>query len=136
MSTGNSWQLYALSSMKRRVVRQCAFDETRKIVYHSHCTTVFNSGGTNYPQGPRNIVSYLVRRGDDRAALHRRGSVLAPDHDFDVPHRIDANTFVQDFHQARLFFEGLKQFAHLLRTGKLRFGEDVERAVQVYCACS
>jgi len=118
--------------MKRRFVRKRAFDEARKIVYHSHHASVLNSHRTHDTQRTKDLVAYLVGRSNYRATLHGRSGVLSADDNFHTPGAVVAgHALIQNLDQSRLFFKGPKELVHPFRAGKLGLGENVGRAVKI-----
>src|SRR5712691_9855928 len=117
--------------MKRRFMRQRAFDETREIVYHSHHARVLNSGRADHAERSGDIVADLIRRGDYSTSFHRRRDVFpADDHLNFSGTRIAGHAFIQDRHQSGFFFEGPKEFARCFSAGKLWFSQNVRGSIK------
>src|SRR3954466_16420919 len=57
------------SSVRGRFVHQ-RFNETPKIVYHSHHATVLDARGSDYAQGAGHVAADAIRSCNNRAVLH------------------------------------------------------------------
>jgi hypothetical protein len=70
--------------MKRRFMGQRAFNEARKVVYHSHHAPVLYSHWPDHTQSTEDFTFNLIGCGDYRTAFHGRRHVLSANYHLNI----------------------------------------------------